>query len=187
MPTLHEIIASEIKEDLFSWESIYPDLHPQQVLKTLMVLWSKAFESSFDDYNPMIPRNTIRQNCLRHPPNPPPPPPCQLDDVEFELETTNILDNTNFNTNLIFTNQSDNNDNNNSNEISITNTSAFPDLIPESFENIRKIRQKMSVNEMSFDECENVIRHKIETMFLVIVLISSLTMLYILPNSDTSN
>ena len=185
MPTLHEIIASEIKEDLFSWESIYPDLHPQQVLKTLMALWSNAFESSFDDYNSIIPRNTIVKSCLRHPPNPPPPPPCQLDDVEYELETTNILENTIIDNNPIFTNQSDYNDKNNSNEISITNTSAFPDLIPESFENIQKIRQKMSVNEISFDECENVIRHKIETMFLVIVLICSLALLYILPNFDT--
>ena len=187
MPTLHEIIASEIKEDLFSWESIYPHLQPQQVLKTLMSLWSKAFESSFDDYNSITSRNAIMQNSLRHPPNPPPPPPCQLDDVEYELETTNILDSTIIDTNPIFTNQSDDNDKKNSNEISISNTSAFPDLIPESFENIQKIRQKMSVNEMSFDECENVIRHKIETVFLVIVLISSLAMLYILPNTDTSN
>ena len=130
--------------------------------------------------------NTILQNCLRHPPDPPPPPPSQLDDVEYELETTHILENTIIDTNPIFTNQSDDNDyKNNSNEISISNTSAFPDLIPESFENIQKIRQKMSVNEMSFDECENVIRNKIETTFLVIVLISSLAMLYILPNFDT--
>ena len=51
MPSLHEIAGSKIKEDLFSWESIHPELQPQQVLKTLTELWNKNDACLFHNHD----------------------------------------------------------------------------------------------------------------------------------------
>ena len=79
-----------MKEDLFTWESVYPILNLEAVLETLMVLWDYETKLTLTDNRDL--KYGVRgcQMYLKHPDCPPPPPPCQLDGVEYELETMSI-------------------------------------------------------------------------------------------------
>lgn len=182
MPSLHEIAGSKIKEDLFSWESIHPDLQPQQVLKTLTELWNKNDACLFHNHDILDSKDRKEKRYVNFPSNSPPPPPFKLDDVEHELETTMILeDMVKIPKSVISHIEKD--AKTCSNEISainITNTCVFPDLIPESFENIQLMRKKESIDSDLSYECKILTIQKVETLFLVIVFISSMILLYLL-------
>ena len=171
----------EIKEDLFSWEHVYPDLVPQLVLETLMALWNYEAELSYPDKGDPLKHGGGRcAKILKHPMGPPPPPPCQLDGVEYELEITRVLDNTRVmmpdrqrtESDLIGGQHSNSN---------ATRTYPFPDLVPESFDNIQLQRGQVRIeNGKSLRKCGHISNIH-ETMFLTFVLLSSLLLLYLLP------
>ena len=186
MPSLHEIAGSKIKEDLFSWESINPELQSQQVLKTLTALWNKHDAYLFNNHDTLCSKDRNQKKCVNFPSISPPPSPFKLDDVEHALETTTILENIVKIPKSIISNI-ENGAKTCSNEISainITNTCVFPDLIPESFENIQLMRKKESIDSDLSYECKNLNIQNVETLFLVIVFISSMTLLYLLPKVE---
>lgn len=186
MPSLHETAGSKIKEDLFSWESIYPELQPQPVLKTLTALWNKNDACAFNNHHTLDLKDRNQKKYVNFPSISLPPPPFKLDDVEHELETTTILEDM-VEIPKSFISHIENGATTCSNEISainITNTCVFPDLIPESFENIQLMRKNESIDSDLSYECKNLTIQKVETLFLIIVFISSMTLLYLLPKVE---
>ena len=127
-----------------------------------------------------------QKKCVNFPSISPPPSPFKLDDVEHALETTTILEN------MVKIPKSvishiENGAKTCSNEISainITNTCVFPDLIPESFDNIQLMRKNEFIDSDLSYECKNLTFQKVETLFLVIVFICSMTLLYLLPKVE---
>jgi hypothetical protein len=187
----------EIKEDLFSWENIYPVLHPQPVLETLMALWDYAAELFFSHkYASLECKAGKLVRVLKHPSYPPPPPPCQLDGVEYELETTSIINNVMDERDTlepeecallmaINQNEIDKYAHKKPSQVNITYKHPFPDLVPEGFDNIQMNQWQ---NLVDYNEPDGTSRDNsrfIETWFLVTMLICTLLLLYLSPSQNS--
>ena len=194
---MHDNVRLEIKEDLFSWENIYPDLHPQPVLETLMTLWNYEAELFIPHKHTSLECKTGKlTRVLKHPNFPPPPPPCQLDGVEYELETTRIINNVMDERDTmesddcallmaINQNEIDKYALKKPFQLTINNKYPFPDLVPEAFDNIQ---MKQGQNLVDYNELNGRSKDDsrfIETWFLVTVLISTLLLLYLSPAQNS--
>ena len=183
---------------------MYPDLNPEPILKTLEELWNfaagtAAITSPERTYNSISGgrRNT---HVLRPPSCSPPPPPCQLDGVEYELETTSLLDKT-----ITEANVNEFEPNNLTSEVNtmehsltsvnlqlhdITNNYPYPDLVPEAFSNPFQKRLLLASNQLHQTDESNygssITRRNIESIFLITVFCSTMLLLYLFPAYDPS-
>ena len=179
----------EMKEDLFTWESVHPILNSQAVLETLMALWDYETKLTLTDIGTV--KHGVRgyQMYLKHPDCPPPPPPCQLDGVEYELETMSISGKTTVVNTLThiesFDIPSTQTPTKSLNDKQVLENRAceypFPDLIPESFDHRQQhIRANQTLSKSKEDISLNA-----ESWFLISVIIGSLMILYLLPTYES--
>ena len=178
-----------MKEDLFTWESVYPILNLEAVLETLMALWDYETKLTLTDIGTVKHGARGCQMYLKHPDCPPPPPPCQLDGVEYELETMSISGKTTVANNLTHIESSDipsiQTSMKSLNDKQVLENRAceypFPDLIPESFDNRQQhIRTNQTLSKSKEDISPNA-----ESWFLISVIIGSLMTLYLLPTYES--
>ena len=182
----------EMKEDLFTWESVHPILNSQAVLETLMALWDYETKLSLTALTDNGPTKYGMRGCqmyLKHPDCPPPPPPCQLDGVEYELETMSISGKTTVVNTLThiesFDIPSTQTPTKSLNDKQVLENRAceypFPDLIPESFDHRQQhIRANQTLSKSKEDISLNA-----ESWFLISVIIGSLLILYSLPTYES--
>ena len=172
---------------------MWPELDPEPVLRTLMALWEfEAGVFNLVKHDVLDYGGGTYTKLLRHPSCPPPPPPCQLDGVEYELDTTTIFDRTmsnNAQANMTRNEEDEIEHNTSINPLShanATNKYPFPDLVPEAFEN--RVQHKVlsdSCKSGDFDRENNEsTTRNIETFFLTTMLCSTLLLLYLLPAYD---
>ena len=178
-----------MKEDLFTWESVYPTLNSQVVLVTLMALWDYETKLTLTDIGTVKHGARGCQMYLKHPDCPPPPPPCQLDGVEYELETMSIPGKTMCVNTLThiesFDIPSTQTPTKSLNDKHVLENGVceypFPDLIPESFDNRQ---QHIRTNQTLLKSKEDISRNA-ESWFLISVIIGSLMILYLLPTYES--
>ena len=178
---------------------MYPDLEPEPVLRTLMAL--SEFEAgviTIEKHDILSYDGGKCAKILRHPSCPPPPPPCLLDGVEYELETTNLLDKTMTQCNVsqlednklrCDSEETENTLLNPLSHVNVTNKYPYPDLVPEAFDNNFQQKYMHAPSKHDGLQRENngstTIRD-IETFFLTTVLCSTLLLLYFFPAHDPS-
>lgn len=172
-------------------------LHPQPVLETLKALWTYD-AASFSDHKHVTIEckagNLAR--VLKHPNIPPPPPPCQLDGVEYELETATIMHSVTDECNImepkecalilpISQNELHKYGHKEHSYVNTPNKYPFPDLVPEAFDNIQMSngRNLLDYNlqfQRSRDDTTSI-----NTWFLITLLICSLLLVYLLPSQNS--
>ena len=191
---------------------MYPELEPEPVLKTLVTLWNISSETDDVANTSCSGGSSSSRNIkvLRPPSSPPPPPPCcDLEGLEFELETTSLSDKTITEGNAdefatseekgvadaaVMTDSLELNGHQTHDTNVTTNNYPYPDLVPEAFNNVTNRGVLASADNLHtncsrsrpYDNDNGALMRNVESLFLLSIFCGTLLLLYLFPAHDPS-